>query len=500
VEVGACRVCGYRLQEAGSTNRGGMKCARCGSPVPGGYDFCSVCGLDQRERHARPVTEIMHIDKGQSQPPPGDGPAGHTVMAPSQDAPAAVPHPPGAPMQPASPTGTPPLGMPGPQHPAPPAGPPPAGPPPVGPGPDVAAASAAPAHAAPAAPANVTGRTVFAEYVPRAPEVGEADLTVPVPGRVRTDLPAGSSPSEPGLDPAISYTAGMRPAEERFPTIPEGGGAGAPQPATLSGEGQSASLSGEAQVPQPATLPGQGGYGNAAQAQWGPAVPSSRPTAPGASSPRLVLVRRDGSEGEAFPITSQELVIGRSRGTITFPDDTFMSPMHARLEQSGDRFSIVDVGSRNGVYLRVSGTASVYPGDLFMVGHQLLRLESVPHSPVESPPDVDGTYEFGTPLQPAWGRLVLIGRGGLAGDVYHLRASEVVFGRESGDVVFPGDPFVSREHARLRLEIETSSMAVYLEDMRSANGTYIRIRGSVEVRPGDSFRVGDQILRLRVDT
>jgi pSer/pThr/pTyr-binding forkhead associated (FHA) protein len=66
--------------------------------------------------------------------------------------------------------------------------------------------------------------------------------------------------------------------------------------------------------------------------------------------------------------------------------------------------------------------------------------------------------------------------------------------------VFPGDPFVSREHARLRLEIETSSMAVYLEDMRSANGTYIRIRGSVEVRPGDSFRVGDQILRLRVDT
>lgn len=325
---------------------------------------------------------------------------------------------------------------------------------------------------------NVTSRTVFAQHVPRLPDVGEADLTLPVPGKARPVRP--SSPSEPGLDPSISYTAGVRPAEERYPTLPEG----------------------DAVTPQPATLPGQPVHGASAVAepQWGPVTPSAPPTTPGANAARIVLVRRDGSEGEAFPLTGAELVVGRSRGTLTFPDDTFMSLMHARIERSGDRFTLVDVGSRNGVYLRIGGMASVYPGDLFMVGHQLLRLESVAHTAHESPPDADGTHEFGTPLQPAWGRLVLVGRGGVAGDTYHLRASEVVFGRESGDVVFPTDPFVSREHARLRLEIESSSMAVYLEDLGSANGTYIRIRGSVEVRPEDTFRVGDQILRLRVDT
>jgi pSer/pThr/pTyr-binding forkhead associated (FHA) protein len=40
-------------------------------------------------------------------------------------------------------------------------------------------------------------------------------------------------------------------------------------------------------------------------------------------------------------------------------------------------------------------------------------------------------------------------------------------------------------------------MSVYLEDLDSANGTYLRIRGRVEIRAGDMFRVGDQILRLR---
>ena len=315
-----------------------------------------------------------------------------------------------------------------------------------------------------------TGRTVFAEHVPLPPMVEDSDLTIPVPGKARP------RPSEGvGLDPSISYTAGMRPVEERYPTIPENGQGGAPQPATLPG--------------QPV---------QSAQPHW--SAPSASPTTPGVKPVRIVLVRRDGSEGESFPLAGNELLVGRSRGMITFPDDTFMSPMHARIERSGDRFTLADVGSRNGIYLRIAGTAAVYPGDLFMVGHQLLRLESVAHTTQESPPDADGTYEFGTPLQPAWGRLVLLGRGGVAGDTYHLRSSEVIFGRESGDVVFPSDPFVSREHARLRLEIEASSMAVYLEDLRSANGTYIRIRGNVEVRPGDTFRVGDQILRLRVDT
>jgi pSer/pThr/pTyr-binding forkhead associated (FHA) protein len=215
--------------------------------------------------------------------------------------------------------------------------------------------------------------------------------------------------------------------------------------------------------------------------------------------PRLVVVGRDGEEGEVFPLRGDTVTIGRREGDLTFPEDSFMSTIHARVERVGDAYTLVDLGSPNGVYKRIRGTSPAFPGDLFMVGHQVLRLENIVESVEEQPTAADGTRLFGTPLKPAWGKLSLVGRGGVPGDTYFLRGAKVVFGREQGDILFPADPFVSREHARLRLEIQGASMSVFLEDLGSANGTYIRIRGSSELRARDTFRIGDQILRLRLD-
>jgi len=227
--------------------------------------------------------------------------------------------------------------------------------------------------------------------------------------------------------------------------------------------------------------------------------PSRLPTYPGNQPARLVLVARDGTEGESFPFTGQMLTVGRTHGDILFPEDPFLSPVHVRLSRTGDGFLLTDTGSTNGVYMRIAKVAPVYPGDMFMIGHQLLRLDQLDSQAQEHPPGADGTRLFGTPLQPAWGRITQIGRGGVAGDHLYLRGSRVSFGREGGDLVFPNDPFVSREHARLRLEITGQAMSVHLEDLGSANGTYVRIRGAAEIRDGDTFRVGDQILKLRVD-
>jgi len=215
---------------------------------------------------------------------------------------------------------------------------------------------------------------------------------------------------------------------------------------------------------------------------------------------RLVLVGRDGEEGESFPLLGSLLEIGRTHGELRFPEDRFMSPAHARIDREPQGFRLHDMGSLNGVFLRIRGHAAVYPGDLFMVGHQVLRLENVAEMAHELAPAPDGTRYFGTPLKPAWGKLTLVGRGAVPGDVHFLRGAKVVFGREQGDILFPQDPFVSREHARLRLELHGHQMSVFLEDLGSANGTYVRIRGSTEIRPRDTFRIGDQILRLRLDT
>ncbi len=442
-----CTVCGYSLQPA--SNAGGHKCARCGSNVPEGFDFCPVCGLDQRHRFARPATQIVRIDQDGAPIPPGQPAAAapQPLQAPPQPMHMPVP---GQPMQPMhTPVPGQPMHTPVPGQPAPEAAQPPA----------------------------KTGRTVFmdgpplarppeplpAEAVPvQSPAAAEDAMTIPAPGKAR-------------LDSGIPVGGGFAPAVERAPdSVPP------PSSGTMRNEGGVVDS-----VDAPPMLP--------------PDMDDEVSTSIETVGPRLVLVGRDGEEGQAFPFTGSSITIGRQHGEIVFADDMFMSPQHARVERSGELFTLVDLGSSNGVYLRIRGNASVYPGDLFMVGHQVLRLENVTDPVAEQPPAPDGTRLFGTPLKPAWGKLSLIGRGGVTGDAYYLRGAKVIFGREQGDILFPRDPFVSREHAQLRLELHGAQMSVFLEDLGSANGTYIRIRGSSEIRSTDTFRAGDQILRLRLD-
>jgi hypothetical protein len=141
----------------------------------------------------------------------------------------------------------------------------------------------------------------------------------------------------------------------------------------------------------------------------------------------------------------------------------------------------------------------MYPGDSFLLGHQLLRLDVLPAGLEESPRDHEGVRAFGTPLQPAWARLVLLAVGDVAADVHFLRSALTVFGREVGDLVFTHDAFLSRQHARIRMQVQGGQMVVFLEDLGSANGTYLRVRGRTTLSHGEMFRIGDQILRVRSD-
>ncbi|MBL8973142.1 MAG: FHA domain-containing protein [Myxococcales bacterium] len=234
--------------------------------------------------------------------------------------------------------------------------------------------------------------------------------------------------------------------------------------------------------------------------------PSPMPRrAPGANKLRLVVVQRDGSEGEVIPLGDTPLYIGRWQGDLRFPADEFLAPAHARVDPQARGVLVADLGTRNGVFVRISRPEAVFPGDLFLLGHQLLRLENIPEAGREAAPAADGVRGFGTPLLPAWGRLVLLGPGGAEAETHYLRHPQIVFGRELGDIVFPGDPFVSWQHAQLAMEAAPATptgadapVTVTLTDLRSANGTYLRARGDVILDPGDMFRVGDQIFRVRM--
>ena len=67
--------------------------------------------------------------------------------------------------------------------------------------------------------------------------------------------------------------------------------------------------------------------------------------------------------------------LGRERGDILFPDDGYVSGLHARLHHEGGRVFLTDVGSSNGTFIRVSGAASVASGGMILLGQQLFRVE-----------------------------------------------------------------------------------------------------------------------------
>jgi pSer/pThr/pTyr-binding forkhead associated (FHA) protein len=269
-----------------------------------------------------------------------------------------------------------------------------------------------------------------------------------------------------------------------------------PPPAFAPHQADPSGHAGEPAAFSPAASPEQ------PPASLGGFVPVGKAAADSHGSPAgwaaIVVVQQDGTEGERFPFVGTSISIGRTVGEVRFGHDGFLSPLHAKVELDQGVFWLVDAGSRNGAYLRIRSAEAVYPGDLFLIGHQLFRLENLGDDEQERTEDSDGTRPFGSPIERAWAKVQLIGGGGASGDTYFLRGTQVLFGRESGEIIFPHDAYLSRTHARLRMEVGGGSMSVYLEDLDSANGTYLRIRGRAEIRAGDMFRVGDQILRLRV--
>jgi pSer/pThr/pTyr-binding forkhead associated (FHA) protein/RNA polymerase subunit RPABC4/transcription elongation factor Spt4 len=91
---------------------------------------------------------------------------------------------------------------------------------------------------------------------------------------------------------------------------------------------------------------------------------------------RIVQVLAGGSDGMVYCARENSVQIGREDSDMNFPDDVFMSGRHAKIELSADgSFSLVDLGSRNGTYIRIRGERELNHGDYLFLGHQLLRVE-----------------------------------------------------------------------------------------------------------------------------
>ena len=88
-------------------------------------------------------------------------------------------------------------------------------------------------------------------------------------------------------------------------------------------------------------------------------------------------------------------------------------------------------------------------------------------------------------------QIVCINEDGSDGKSIPLEYLETTVGREADDR-FPTDAFLSPKHARLHIEDGN----LFIEDLYSLNGTFIKLRDEKRLAPGDTILMGRQVLRF----
>ena len=94
---------------------------------------------------------------------------------------------------------------------------------------------------------------------------------------------------------------------------------------------------------------------------------------PGFWGKLTVIIGRD-ITGAAFPLLGESVTLGRERGEINFPDDGYVSGLHARVTLRDGRVYLADLGSSNGTFVKVNGERAVGHDSFVLLGQQLFRL------------------------------------------------------------------------------------------------------------------------------
>jgi pSer/pThr/pTyr-binding forkhead associated (FHA) protein len=86
-----------------------------------------------------------------------------------------------------------------------------------------------------------------------------------------------------------------------------------------------------------------------------------------------VIIGRE-IDGSAYPLFGDAVTIGRERGDINFPDDGYVSGLHARISYRDGTPYLADLGSSNGTFVRLRGERMVQDGAFILFGQQLFRI------------------------------------------------------------------------------------------------------------------------------
>ncbi|HWB77326.1 MAG TPA: FHA domain-containing protein, partial [Nannocystaceae bacterium] len=195
--------------------------------------------------------------------------------------------------------------------------------------------------------------------------------------------------------------------------------------------------------------------------------------------PAGVRVIMLGNRGEA--VAERTIEVGSSfdlgrDGEQPWSDDAFIEPAHVRLTVGNDSIRVDELVPTGAVFVRVQARARMRDGDQLRVGQSLVAYDR----------------GQGDPQSGRYGRLVLhVPDSPIS--VLPLGEAGVLIGRELGDVTLPNDTFVSSSHCRIGCDRE----GIFVEDLDSSNGTYLRIRSGESIATGQSMLVGQTQFVLR---
>jgi pSer/pThr/pTyr-binding forkhead associated (FHA) protein len=449
-----------------------ITCSRCGKENQDLYKFCLGCGAKLQTAPApgpapRPVAPAEALPPT---PPPEFGSDSISVAK------TAVPPEPVS-FSPVGPT----IASPGPAL-----GARPGQPQPLGPTPPPAAQS--PAFGTPVVATPGAGPRPPAGSTPAAgPSVqiglGSVPMQVPVRQGPLPGGPAAVGPfTSPGVATSVPATAvpAMQPAPHASPFSPP---PVETVPCPNCGKQVASAFAfcggcGHRMKPAP------GAVGEAAIARADAVAPVPARIAP---QGHLTLIRPDGTEGGVCPLHEGANLIGRGQGPL-FDADPYLSPRHAEFLLGESGLEVRDLNSLNGIFVRITDEEPLESGDSFRIGQELLRFDAINQpTPLE-----DGTEIIGTPNPGYWGRLsVVVGRD-LDGPAFPLFDETANIGRERGNILFPEDGYVSGAHCQLSVR----EGRVFLKDLGSSNGTFLRVRETRVVQSGSLMLMGQQLFRI----
>ena len=233
---------------------------------------------------------------------------------------------------------------------------------------------------------------------------------------------------------------------------------------------------------------GGGGGGNTVERR---SIPDRRAD----HSLTLILVSEMATEVARFERRHAATSIGRTEGDIRFPEDQFLSPLHAKLSWEEGRLEVRDLGSRNGTWVFLDEPHRLNDGDVVLIGSQVLRFRRLGY-PGPYTAEADATKRMGSMTPSAdIASLTQLRADGSARDVIQLSPGrDVHIGRERGDWIFPYDPSMSAQHATVRSE----DADFVLVDDHSRNGIAIAARSAMGLQHGSRIMVGDKLLRVEL--